>query len=203
MSSQDPLSAGSGTSYDDRIALTQRFSDIESRLRIAESKLALSARAQPFSLPARPQGSGIPKVSGVTLVPNIQMVIVTWTPVTIGSLLVYQVQVADDAIFQTTVRLFETTQTMQMIPGVTPTQTVYVRVRALAQIPLSGRLEGPFSDTFSTTSGLITFSDMPGSIIPSLKIDDQNLARRVCAALNREAELLAQARAAALEEPAP
>lgn len=176
MSSQDPLSAGSGTSYDDRLALTQRFQDFERRLRAAETQLAGTARAQPFTLPSRPQGQGIPRVSGLALVPKPQMVVVMWTPVTIGNLLVYQVQYADDADFQTNVRVLETTQTMQMLPDVTPTQAVFVRVRALAQIPRGGRLEGPFSLTLSTTSGIITPDDMPEIIIPQTKFDEQDLA---------------------------
>lgn len=171
----DPRSPAAGSALESMLELERRLADADRRIVRLEAQMRGVAPAQPFTLSRDALGQGVPRVQAVQLIPNVQMIMVRWSAVPLDDLKVYQIDVADDSAFQTNVERFETTQTMFTIPNRLPTQTYFVRVRAVAQNPRGGVREGGFSDALSTSSGLITAADMPSVIIPSLKLNDQTL----------------------------
>ena len=147
---------GSFDSWQEAAALDQRLRELEAEIQALKDKGVPIATPglQPPSLTNTsntPLPASIPpQVSGLTVTPKIQKVILNWNAANISDLLRYEIQVAPNPNFDSITTLY-TNNTTFTIDDVTTDENISVRVRATNT---SGG-NGPFSAIISSNPLLV------------------------------------------------
>jgi len=166
-----------GTDLDQQIALVRLERRLQDQLDEAFTRIDQQALAQPLPVSEAPievnlGSQQIPRVSGLSLVPEPGVIIVQFNPVALDTLRFYEIQVSTDINFPggETDSVFNTTDTQFTLAGFDPLTTFYVRVRAIAQTEVGGTLQGQFSTVLNTQTGQVNTDDLADGAVTSVKI---------------------------------